>query len=107
MNASETVNFKAVDIGLLVFGGTDDINGTGGHEDAFAEAFSTERNGRLWEMVGAAPFTMKCLESNKGRADETNLNFSNHKTVKAANHNAALSSTAKGFNGELMKVVSN
>ena len=107
MDAGKTINFKAIDIGSPVFGGTDDVTGVGGCEDAFAKAFSAQRNKRSWEMVGAAPFTMKCLESNKARADETNPNFSNCKTIEAANHNAASSLTAKGFDGELMKVVSN
>ena len=60
-----------------------------------------------WEMVGAAPFTMKCLESNKVRIDESDPSFSDHESVEVANHNTASMSTAKGFDGELMKVVSN
>ena len=107
MDAQETINLEAVDVGLLVFGGTDEVAGISGCEDAFAKAFSVERNERSWEMVGAAPFTMKCLESDEVRIDESDPNFSNHKSIEAANHNATSMLTAKGFNGELMKVVSN
>ena len=107
MNAGETTNFKAVDVTLLVFGGMDDVTGTDGCEDAFAEAFSVERNERSWETVGAAPSTVKCLESNKVRINKTDPNFGGCETIEAANHNATSTSTAKGFDVELMKVVSN
>ena len=60
-------------------------------------------------MVGAAPFTMKRLESDKVRIDESDPNFLNCESIEAANHNATLTLTltAKGLNGELMKVVLN
>ena len=65
MHAKEAINFEPVDVGLLVFGGTDAVTGVAGDEDAFSKAFSVQRNKRSWEMVGAAPLTMECLESNK------------------------------------------
>ena len=58
-------------------------------------------------MVTAAPFAMKCSESDKVSADETNPNFSNCETIKADNRNTASASTAKGFKGKSMMVVSN
>ena len=58
-------------------------------------------------MVGAVPFTVRCLElDSKVQIDEADPNFSEHETVGAANHNATSTSTAKGFDGELTKVVS-
>ena len=51
LDASETINLKAVDAGSLVFGGTDEVAGISGHKDAFAKAFLVERNERSWEMV--------------------------------------------------------
>ena len=58
-------------------------------------------------MVGAAPPTMRRLQSNKVRTDEMDPNFSAHETIEAANHSATSMSASKGFNGELMKVVLN
>ena len=107
LNASETINFEAADVRLPVFGGIDDVTGVGGCEDAFAKAFSVPRNERSWEMVGAAPFTMKCLESEKVQIDESDPNFGKCKTIEATHHNATTPLTAKGCNGELMKVVLN
>ena len=107
MDAGATIDFKAIDIGLLVLGGTDDVTGVAGCKDAFAKAFSAQRNKRSQEMVGAAPFTMNCLESDEVLVDKSDPNFSDCESIKAANHNATSASTAKGFNGELMKVVSN
>ena len=108
LDVSEAINFEAADITLIVFGGTDEVAGRiGGCKDAFAKAFSVGRNKRSWEMVGAAPSTMRCLESDKARVDELDPNFTNCKSIKAANHSATSMLTAKGFNGELMKVVSN
>ena len=75
--------------------------------NAFAEAFSVERNERSWEIVGAAPFAVKCLELDKVRINQSDPNFSECERIEAANHNATSVLTAKGFNGELMKVVSN
>ena len=57
-------------------------------------------------MVGTAPFTMKCLESEKVQINEMDPNFGKCESIEAANHNATSMSTAKGFDGELTKVVS-
>ena len=57
-------------------------------------------------MVRAAPFTMKCLESDEVGIGETNPNFSGCETAKDADHDAVSLSAGKGFAGKSMKVVS-
>ena len=52
-------------IGLLIFGGTDPITKRVGYCNAFQEALSKEKFLEAWAKVGAAPLTMKCLESDK------------------------------------------
>ena len=89
-----------------VLGGTDGVTRFGGCDDAFARAFSVQRNERSWMIVEAAPLIMKCFELDKVRINEAHLNFSEHDAVKAVNHNATFTSMAKEFDGELMKVES-
>ena len=55
----------------------------------------------------SCPFTMRRLESDGARVDELDPNFTSHESIEAANHDATLTSTAKGLNGELMKVMLN
>ena len=50
-------------IGLLIFGGTDPITKRGGYRISFQEAIIKEKCLEDWAKVGAAPLTMKCLES--------------------------------------------
>ena len=61
-----SVSFNQSIIGLLVFGSGSN------YVDAFAEAFSHERNKAAWEAVGAVPLTMKCVESEMVRQDSIN-----------------------------------
>ena len=61
-------------IGLLIFGGTDPITKRGGYRNAFQEAFSKEKCLEAWAKVGAAPLTMKCMESDKFRHELTEYN---------------------------------
>ena len=78
-----STSFANVDFGLLVFGGVNAVAGIGGCQNAFAKAFSVERNKRSWEVVGAAPLTMKCLNSDKVRhLDETDPNFSKYRRIE-------------------------
>ena len=107
MDARKAVNFEAVGVSLMVFGGTNKVTRISGCEDAFAKAFSVQRNKRSWEMVGATPPAVTRLESNEAQANETDANFSTCETVEASNHIATSMLTAKGFNGELTRVVSN
>ena len=61
-------------IGLLIFGGTNPIKKRGGYHNAFQEAFRKEKCLEAWAKIGAAPLTMKCLESNKVRHGYTEDN---------------------------------
>ena len=48
---------------VLVFSGKDPVTGCRDYVDAFATAFSPQKNKEAWEKVGAAPLTMVCLKS--------------------------------------------
>jgi hypothetical protein len=52
------MTLSVADIPLLVFGG---IDGEVELEDAFAKAFSVERNLAVWKKVGTVPLTRACL----------------------------------------------
>ena len=102
----KSVCFNSWVIGVLVFGGIDDITGVRHYKDAFAVAFSPERNRHAWAVVGAAPLTRSCLSSDKARHDceDDQLN-SVLKQIEESNHNACALLVAKGLNGEKMKVI--
>jgi hypothetical protein len=52
------MTLSVADIPLLIFGGKD---GEMELEDAFAKAFSVERNLAIWKKVGTVPLTRACL----------------------------------------------
>lgn len=58
-------SLSLMDVGLLMFRGTDPILGCNGYHDAFNEAFSEELNVGSWKKIGAAPLTHACLHSSK------------------------------------------
>ena len=92
-------------IGVLVFRGTDDVTRVRHYKDAFAVAFSPERNRHAWAVVGAAPLTRSCLSFDKVRHDcEDDPLNSVFKQIEESNHNACALLTARGLNGDKMKV---
>ena len=60
---NKPVSFAPSLVGLFVFGGTDPETNISGWRNAFVIAFSKEKCLHSWSKVGAAPFTMACLES--------------------------------------------
>ena len=92
-------------IGILVFGGTNDVIGVKHCKDSFAIAFSPERNRHAWAVVGVAPLTRSCLSSDKvGHDCEDDPLNRVFKRIEESNHNACALLTAKGLNAEKMKV---
>ena len=92
-------------IGTLVFGGKDTVTGVNDYKDAYASAFSPERNLSAWAAVGAAPLTRKCLSSDKVIQDRDDDPLSDvYKRIEEKNHNACDLLSAKGYNGMKMKV---
>ena len=105
LEAEESVSFNSSIIGLLVFGGKDLQTNVDGYEDAFAIAFSPEKNKAAWAAVGAAPLTMACLYSDKVRHDkEDDPNHIVYKKIQDSNHTACVLLSTRGFLGNKLKV---
>ena len=101
----KSVSFNAIVIGTLVFGGKDTVTGVNDYKDAYASAFSPERNLSAWAAVGAAPLTRKCLTSDKviqNRDDDPLSEI--YKRIEETNCNSCDLLSAKGYNRMKMKV---
>ena len=57
-----TLDFLPSLVGLLVFGGVDEVTDLSGYEDAFVASFTQGKNLNAWAKVGAAPVTQACLK---------------------------------------------
>ena len=91
-------SFKQTMVGALVFGKEDPDTGISEYKDAYGEAFSRERNLKVWADVGAAPLTRKCLESKKVRHNTAEAPlYVVHKSIEDANHLACELLTARGY----------
>ena len=106
--AEKPLGVAAWMIGLLVFGGTDPEapEAKKRHlDDAFAIAFSKEKNRDAWLKVGAAPFTMECLKSDKVRHDMGSDDPQAAKLgeIQAKNHLACDILSLRGFKGDLLR----
>ena len=102
----KSVSFRPDVVGLLVFGGVDPVTKYSKFYDAYAIAFSPEKNRAAWAFVGAAPLTRKCLESDKvihnSQSDPGQVEY---KQIESTNHNACHLLVAQGFKGDMLKVV--
>jgi len=99
------VSFKPSIVGVLVFGGIDHDTEISDYEDAYAIAFSAEKNAIAWAAVGAAPLTRKCLASKEVRHNTKDAPMHIlHKNIEDANHLACQLLMARGFKGEALKI---
>ena len=100
------VSLKPDVVGLLVFGGMDPLTKSSNYYDAYAIAFSPEKNLAAWAVVGAAPLTRKCLESDKiTHNSESDPQQVQYEEIENTNHNACHLLIAKDYNGDMLKVL--
>ena len=105
LEAEKSVSFNSSIIGLLVFRGTNVITNIEGYQDAFATAFSPERNRVAWATVGATSLAMACLNSDKVQHDKDNdPHHVVYKKIQDSNHTACDLLTAKRFHGYKLRV---
>ena len=95
-------------IGLIIFGGTNPITKRVCYRNDFQEAFSKEKCLEAWAKVGAAPLTMKCLESEKVRNELTEDNDDDnplaefYRAMQAHNDLSVAWLNANGLSGKHM-----
>ena len=75
-------------VGLIVFGGTDEETGFGITKCTFLAGFSKEACLSVWEKVGAAPCTRKCLSDPKVSKSLGDRDDEYYNSIQVANGHA-------------------
>ena len=104
--AKKSVSLQPWLVGLIVFGGIDEVTGFELTDCAFSRGFSREACLNAWKKVGAAPLTRSCLSDPKvsKRLGEGSSSFDELLLgIQSANDLAVHALKQGGYKGELLK----